>query len=111
MIRFGRMSRLPYATELSTSVVVIVLKENEFGSVNFDKVFADAFVSLQALLYFQRALKLDSHFLSAWTLMGHEYVEIQNCAAAIGENLNSHPDFSLLQRPICLPKVQFPVMH
>ncbi|GMH36425.1 hypothetical protein BSKO_04293 [Bryopsis sp. KO-2023] len=37
----------------------------------------------KALLYFKRALRLDSHFLSALTLMGHEYVEIQNCAAAI----------------------------
>lgn len=46
----------------------------------------------QALLYFQRALKLDTHFLSAWTLMGHEYVEIQNCAAAIGETFTARSD-------------------
>ena len=35
------------------------------------------------MLYFKRALQLDSHYLSAWTLMGHEYVEIRNTAAAI----------------------------
>jgi hypothetical protein len=28
--------------------------------------------------YFRRALKLNQHFLSAWTLMGHEYVEPTN---------------------------------
>ena len=28
--------------------------------------------------YFRRALKLNQHFLSAWTLMGHEYVLLKN---------------------------------
>jgi len=37
----------------------------------------------KAVLYFRRALKLDSHFLSAWTLMGHEFVELKNTAAAV----------------------------
>ena len=31
----------------------------------------------KAVLYFRRALKLNRHFLSAWTLMGHEYVELK----------------------------------
>ena len=39
---------------------------------------------LQAVMYFRRALKLDRHYLSAWTLMGHEYVEMKNTSAAIG---------------------------
>lgn len=39
---------------------------------------------LQAVLYFRRALRLDPHYLSAWTLMGHEHVEMKNPAAAIG---------------------------
>ncbi|GMI09253.1 hypothetical protein TrRE_jg10707 [Triparma retinervis] len=30
-----------------------------------------------AVSYFQRALKLNRNFLSAWTLMGHEYVEMR----------------------------------
>ena len=34
-------------------------------------------------MYFQRALKLDANYLSAWTLMGHEYVEMKNPNAAI----------------------------
>lgn len=36
-------------------------------------------------MYFRRALKLNRNYLSAWTLMGHEYVEMKNTPAAIGE--------------------------
>ncbi|KAF2141840.1 uncharacterized protein K452DRAFT_227944 [Aplosporella prunicola CBS 121167] len=37
----------------------------------------------KAVMYFRRALILDRNFLSAWTLMGHEYVEMKNTHAAI----------------------------
>lgn len=37
----------------------------------------------KAILYFQRALKLNPKYLSAWTLMGHEYMELKNTNAAI----------------------------
>ncbi|KAL8649728.1 MAG: hypothetical protein Q9210_004226 [Variospora velana] len=37
----------------------------------------------KAVMYFRRALTLDRRFLSAWTLMGHEYVEVKNTHAAI----------------------------
>jgi anaphase-promoting complex subunit 8 len=37
----------------------------------------------RAILYFQRALKLNPKCLSAWTLMGHECVELRNTAAAV----------------------------
>ncbi|EFJ14516.1 hypothetical protein SELMODRAFT_268860 [Selaginella moellendorffii] len=37
----------------------------------------------KAVLYFKRALKLNRKYLSAWTLMGHEYVEMKNTPAAI----------------------------
>jgi len=37
----------------------------------------------RAILYFQRALTLNPQYLSAWTLMGHEYVEIRNTNMAI----------------------------
>ena len=37
----------------------------------------------KAVMYFRRALTLDHNFLSAWTLMGHEYVEMKNTHAAI----------------------------
>ena len=37
----------------------------------------------RAIVYFQRALLLDPAYLSAWTLMGHEYVELRNTNMAI----------------------------
>jgi len=37
----------------------------------------------KAVIYFRRALILDRSFLSAWTLMGHEFVEMKNTHAAI----------------------------
>ncbi|KAF1928178.1 anaphase-promoting complex subunit CDC23 [Didymella exigua CBS 183.55] len=37
----------------------------------------------KAVMYFRRALMLDRNFLSAWTLMGHEFVEMKNTHAAI----------------------------
>ena len=37
----------------------------------------------KAIMYFRRALTLDRTFLSAWTLMGHEFVEMKNTHAAI----------------------------
>ncbi|CAF9911564.1 MAG: Anaphase-promoting complex subunit 23 [Alectoria fallacina] len=37
----------------------------------------------KAVVYFRRALTLDRSFLTAWTLMGHEYVEMKNTHAAI----------------------------
>jgi anaphase-promoting complex subunit 8 len=37
----------------------------------------------KAVMYFRRALTLDKNFLSAWTLMGHEYVEMKNTHGAI----------------------------
>ena len=37
----------------------------------------------KAVTYFKRALKLNPSYLSAWTLMGHEYMELKNTSAAI----------------------------
>jgi anaphase-promoting complex subunit 8 len=37
----------------------------------------------KAVQYFQRALKLNRNYLSAWTLLGHEYIEMKNTPAAI----------------------------
>ncbi|WIA34840.1 hypothetical protein OEZ86_013138 [Tetradesmus obliquus] len=37
----------------------------------------------RAVEYFRRALRLSRTYLSAWTLMGHEYVEMKNAPAAI----------------------------
>jgi anaphase-promoting complex subunit 8 len=37
----------------------------------------------KALKYFRRATQLDRTYLSTWTLVGHEYVEMKNSYAAI----------------------------
>jgi anaphase-promoting complex subunit 8 len=37
----------------------------------------------KAVTYFQRALKLNPSYLQAWTLMGHEFMELKNSSAAI----------------------------
>ncbi|KAI9720339.1 MAG: Anaphase-promoting complex subunit 23 [Chrysothrix sp. TS-e1954] len=37
----------------------------------------------KAVTYFRRALTLDRNFLGAWTLMGHEYMELKNTQTAI----------------------------
>jgi anaphase-promoting complex subunit 8 len=37
----------------------------------------------KAISYFNRAVRLDPHYLSAWTLLGHEYIELKNWNAAI----------------------------
>lgn len=37
----------------------------------------------KSVVYFRRALKLNKKYLSAWTLMGHEYVEMKNIPAAV----------------------------
>ena len=37
----------------------------------------------RAIQSFQRALKLDHSYTSAWTLMGHEYIELRNTHAAL----------------------------
>lgn len=37
----------------------------------------------RAVKYFRRATELDRTYLPAWTLMGHEYVEMKNSHAAI----------------------------
>lgn len=36
-----------------------------------------------AVVYFRRALRVNRRYLSAWTLMGHEFVEMKNAGAAI----------------------------
>ncbi|KAJ1442435.1 Tetratricopeptide-like helical domain superfamily [Sesbania bispinosa] len=37
----------------------------------------------KSVMYFRRALKLNKNYLSAWTLMGHEFVEMKNTPAAV----------------------------
>ena len=44
---------------------------------------------LKAVIYFRKALKLDRNCLAAWTLMGHEYLEMKNIAGAIDAYRNA----------------------
>jgi anaphase-promoting complex subunit 8 len=37
----------------------------------------------KAIVYFKRALRLNRGYIPAWTLMGHEYIELKNTFAAI----------------------------
>lgn len=37
----------------------------------------------KAVTYFQRALRLNPNYLAAWTLIGHEFMEMKNTNAAI----------------------------
>lgn len=37
----------------------------------------------KAVLYFKQGLSLNPKYLPAWTLLGHEYVELKNTSAAI----------------------------
>ena len=37
----------------------------------------------KAVTYFHRALRLNRRYLAAWTLMGHEYLQLKNTPAAI----------------------------
>jgi anaphase-promoting complex subunit 8 len=48
----------------------------------------------KAVIYFKRALKLNRKFLSAWTLMGHEYIELRNTRAAIQAYRNAVGKFT-----------------
>ncbi len=43
----------------------------------------------KAVNYFQRALKLNPTYLQAWTLMGHEFMELKNSTSAIQSYTNA----------------------
>ena len=53
----------------------------------------------KAISYFKRAVRLDPHYLSAWTLLGHEYLELKNWNAAIAAYRSAVG--------ICIPKRSF----
>lgn len=64
----------------------------------------------KSILSFQRAVKMNPSYASAWTLMGHEYVELKNISAAmlcyqkaIGElNYNRGAFFNLFLMEGCI---------
>ena len=66
----------------------------------------------KAVSYFRRALKLNRNYLSAWTLMGHEYVEMKNPEAAIEvsglANTTPRPPMEPLTGPTHSPPILLP---
>ena len=55
----------------------------------------------KAVAYFRRAIKLDPGYLAAWTLMGHEFVELSNTHAAIEAYRKACSKYELFS-PHCL---------
>lgn len=51
-----------------------------FLSGNYYSLRAD---HQKAVMYFHRALKMNPQYLSAWTLLGHEFMEMKNTNGAI----------------------------
>jgi len=83
-----------YSNILYVKEAKAALSHLAFSSVRNDKYRPETCVILgnyyslkglheKAVHSFQRALRLDPRCLSAWTLMGHEFVEMKNTAAAI----------------------------
>ena len=57
------------------------------------------------MIYFRKALKVNRNYLAAWTLLGHEYLELKNTHAAVeayrravGIPLSYIPTYSDLNR-------------
>ena len=50
---------------------------------------------VKAIQYFKKALKLDKSYFAAWTLMGHEYLEMKNISGAIQAYRNA-VDYGIL---------------
>lgn len=82
-------SNLLFVKELKTEMAYLAHKAVEIDKyrpetccviANYYSIRGD---HQKAVVYFQRALKLNPKYLSAWTLMGHEFMEMKNTNAAI----------------------------
>lgn len=82
-------SNLLYVKEMQTELSALAHVANQIDPFKVETCFCIAnFYSLRgqhakSVVYFSRALQLNPKHLSAWTLMGHEYVELKNTNAAI----------------------------
>ena len=82
-------SNLLYVKEMQTELSSLAHIANQIDPFRVETCFSIAnFYSLRgqhakSVVYFSRALHLNPNHLSAWTLMGHEYVELKNTNAAI----------------------------
>ena len=82
-------SNLLYVKEMRTELSSLAHSANDIDPFRVETCCCIAnFYSLRsqhpkAVVYFSRALQLNPRHLSAWTLMGHEYMEMKNTGAAI----------------------------
>ncbi|KAH9416628.1 Anaphase-promoting complex subunit 23 [Dermatophagoides pteronyssinus] len=82
-------SNLLYVKELQTELSSLAHISNKIDPYRVETCVCIAnFYSLRgqhakSVVYFSRALQLNPKYLSAWTLMGHEYIELKNTNAAI----------------------------
>lgn len=74
--------RLPELSRLAQDVVKVDKYRSETCSVlgNFYSLRGD---HEMAIVYFRRAVRLNHNDHSAWILLGHEYLEQNNCSMAI----------------------------
>ncbi|KAI2798991.1 Anaphase-promoting complex subunit 23 [Blomia tropicalis] len=82
-------SNLLYVKEMQNELSSLAHVANQIDPFRVETCYCIAnFFSLRgqhakSVVYFSRALQLNPKHLSAWTLMGHEYVELKNTNAAI----------------------------
>ena len=65
---------------INTHQKLVVLQVKYIYIGNYYSLMRD---HVKAIQYFKKALKLDKSYLAAWTLMGHEYLEMKNISGAI----------------------------
>jgi len=75
----GKSARLAFIAQVATSTDRF-RPETCLAVGNY---FAQRSEHEKAIVYFRRALTLDRSYQAAWTLMGHEYLELRNTHAAI----------------------------
>lgn len=67
----------------SSKLVIHHRPPAEFGSRVAGNYYSSRGEHQKAITYYKRSLQLNRDYLPAWTLMGHEYVEMKNSHAAI----------------------------
>ena len=74
---------LKYVVWLVSDILLIVQLRPQIDETVLGNHYSLRAEHEKAVKYFRRATELDRMYLSAWTLMGHEYVEMKNSHAAI----------------------------
>ncbi|XP_014216775.1 cell division cycle protein 23 homolog isoform X2 [Copidosoma floridanum] len=82
-------SNLLYVKELKNELAYLAHRTTEIDKYRVETCcIVGNYYSLRAdhqkaIMYFQRALKLNPQYISAWTLLGHEFMEMKNTNGAI----------------------------